>query len=65
MCRSIQNRWVDEQRGQYWIHIERYWEGEYPNVKAALHTGDVSTLRERTLRAGLPGFTRPTILPMV
>ena len=25
---------VDEQRGQYWIHIERYWEGEYPNVKA-------------------------------
>ena len=25
---------VDEQRGQYWIHIERYWEGEFPNVKA-------------------------------
>ena len=25
---------VDEQRGQYWIRIERYWEGEFPNVKA-------------------------------
>ena len=21
-------------RGQHWIRIERYWEGEYPNVKA-------------------------------
>lgn len=20
-------------RGQHWIHLERYWEGEYPNVK--------------------------------
>ncbi len=21
-------------RGQHWMHIERYWEGEWPNVKA-------------------------------
>ena len=25
---SIRGRWL------HWIHIERYWEGEYPNVKA-------------------------------
>ncbi len=25
---------VDQQRGQYWIRIERYWEGEFPNIKA-------------------------------
>jgi Fe-S-cluster-containing dehydrogenase component len=25
---------VDRDRGIYWIRIERYWEGEYPNVRA-------------------------------
>lgn len=25
---------IDQRRGFYWIRIERYWEGEYPNLKA-------------------------------
>ena len=24
---------VTRGRGQHWIHVERYWEGEYPNIK--------------------------------
>ncbi len=30
----VSEREVARDRGQHWIHIERYWEGEYPNIRA-------------------------------
>ena len=35
--------------------LKRYWEGEYPNVKAPVHAGAVPALRERPLRTGVSG----------
>jgi Fe-S-cluster-containing dehydrogenase component len=29
----VSEREVIRGRGQHWIHLERYWEGEYPNIK--------------------------------
>jgi ferredoxin len=42
-------------RNLHWLRIQRYWEGEYPEVKARLPPGAVPAVRQRTLRAGLPG----------
>jgi len=30
----VSEREVARDRGQHWIRIERYWEGEYPNIRA-------------------------------
>ena len=41
-------------RSMPWIRIERYWEGEYPNL-VPLPAGDVPAVRRGAVRAGLSG----------
>ena len=48
-------------RSMHWIRVERFWEGEYPNIKmTALPAGDVPAMRTCALRAGLPGLCHGT-----
>ena len=41
-------------RTAHWIRVDRYYEGEFPDIKVKLHAGALPALRQRALRARLP-----------
>ena len=47
-------------RAMHWMRVERYWEGEFPDVAAEVPPGDVPAVRRGAVRAGLPDLREPS-----
>ena len=43
-------------RADHWIRVDRYYEGEFPNIRVKYMPGALPALRRSSVRAGLPGL---------
>ena len=46
-------------RAMHWIRVERYWEGEFPDVRVKFRPVHVPAVRRRAVRAGVPDLREP------